>query len=506
MRKVLWMLLVLAGVSGVVGCKKDNPKVEPEPVPETVDVSDERYLRDSTVYYMKLLSLWQEYLVPTNVNDILKEDVLYAISKKYKTADEVLDYMTSLTPIDPTTNKPIDRYSFLDREGSVSDEIQNAIATSYGMYVFYLQTEEAFNDNKNAYLYVKMVDVNSPAYAAGIRRGDRIMSINGKTTYDYNTQNAENFKSINAALSSPSMTVKWRTPTSVDTEKLITSSQYSFDPILSHKVIDAGGKKVGYLAFSSFVNIENKGVKTKMFSDFESIFSGFESSGVDQLIIDLRYNGGGAVNTAEYLADKIVPASADKKQMFYYKVNNVMDKDWGLTKEGEDFAPVLFNKKGSLNVTKVYFLVTKSTASASELLINVLKPYMNVQVIGSEKTYGKPVGFFGFPTGKGKAMAEIYVTSFQMFNSAKSGDYFGGLALDKTTREDFLKDFGDPSEGFLAEAIYHIKNNSYSTATKTAIASKDKLRVDKSSNIKNINFRASDLGMFKFERENLKFK
>lgn len=486
-------------------CSKNQP-IDPIQPPVVVGSTDEDYLKDSVVYYTKLLSLWQDYIVPRNVNDILDSTRLREISKPYKTAEDVLNYLTSLTPIDPATNSPIDRYSFLDRAGAVSNEIQNSLATDYGMSLFFLQTEEAYKDNDNAYLYVKMVDVNSPAYVAGIRRGDRIMSINGKTNFDWNTQNAQNFQGLYQALASSSMTVKWRTPASVDTERSIVSSSYNFNPILSDKVFVVGDKKVGYLAFSSFVNVMNGGSRTQAYNNFERIFNSFESEGVNALVIDLRYNGGGSVLTAEYMADRLVPKSADKQLMYSYNINKVMDEDWGWKEDGESFAPVYFNKKGNLEVPTIYFLVTESTASASELLINTLSPYMNVQIVGTKNTYGKPVGFFGIDMGRGRATAEIYVTSFQMYNANGFGDYFSGLAPNKIAREDYLKDFGNPEEGLIAEALYHAVNGTYPTANSRTLASKDRNRINNTKALKTVTTRVSDLGMFKFKGEKLNLK
>lgn len=503
MKKILLPILLIVALS--YACSKNDPFTPVDP-PKAEVSSDEDYLKDSVVYYTKLLSLWQDYIVPRNVNDILDSTKLREISKPYKTAEDVLEYLVSLTPIDPNTNQPIDRYSFLDRDGAVSNEIQNAMATDFGMSLLYLQTEEAYKDNDNAYLYVKMVDVNSPAYVAGIRRGDRILSINGKSNYDWNTQNAQNFQGLYQALSSSSLTLKWRTPNSVDQEKTIVSSMYSFNPILSNKVFDVNGTKVGYLAFSSFVNVYNGGSRTQAYTNFENIFNQFETEQINALIVDLRYNGGGAVLTAEYMADRIVSKNANNKLMYDYKVNSVLDEDWGWTEDGESFAPVYYNKKGNLDIPTVYFLVTQSTASASELLINSLAPYMNVQIIGPEKTYGKPVGFFGLDMGRGRATGEIYVTSFQMFNANNFGDYFAGLAPNKIAREDYLKDFGDPEEGLIAEALYHVQHGAYSTPQNRAIASKDRLRIDNTKSIKNVSKRVSDLGMFKFKGENLRLK
>jgi carboxyl-terminal processing protease len=508
MKRLIFHLSLLVSIS-IYSCEKTStptPEPEPEPVVPSNDwdSSAEAYLKDSTLYITKLLSLWQNNIVPANINDLLDSVKVRNITKNYDKAEDVLNYLIGLTPKD-VSGKPIDRFSFLDRQGVVSEEIQNARSTSYGMYVMYLQTAESARDNNNAHLYLRMVDLNSNAYLAGLRRGDRILSINGNTKYDWNTQQTQNFRGINDALNSESMTVKWRTPTGQEFEKTLNSVQYSIDPILSSWVKDIDNNKVGYFAFSSFVSIlNNKNEPTALHTSFNNLFSSFESQGVKNLIIDLRYNGGGSTATAEYLANRIAPATATDKRMYYYKLNSFLMEDEDFK---SSFSPVNFKKIGNLALTKVYFLVTSSSASASELLINSLKPYMNVQVIGSENTYGKPVGFWGYPIGKKEAAADLYATSFQMYNADNFGDYFSGLAPNKLTREDFLKDFGDIEEGFIAEAIYHIKNGSYSAGTRSAIAPSDLQRVNNTHLLKSINSnRASDLGMFKFKSETLKLK
>ena len=491
----LFIILALAS------CKKKDGPGDVDPVKNTWDYSSEAYLKDSTLYLTKLLSLWQDRIIPSNINDIVDSVKVRNITKEYKTAEDVLDYLTSLTPKDQL-GRPYDRFSFLDRESVVSEEIQNAQSTSYGMYVLYLQTQESAADNGNALLYVRMVDLNSPAYIAGIRRGDRILSINGNTRYDYNTQKAQNFKGINDALNSKTMTIKWRKPNGEEVEKNISQSKYSINPILTSWTKDFDGKKVGYFAFSSFVSIvNNQNAPTSLYNSFQNLFTTFENQGITDLIVDLRYNGGGSTLTAEYLANKIVPSSAHEKRMYYFELNPFVKQELG-----SEFQPVQFNKLGNLQLTKVYFLVTSSSASASELLINALKPYMDVQVIGSENTYGKPVGFWGIPIGKKGNRADIYVTSFQMFNANNFGDYFNGLVPNKLAYEDFLKDFGDVNEGFIAEALYHIKNGSYTPSNRSAIASKDAMHVRSTKNVKTINTRLSDLGMFKFEGEKLFLK
>ena len=500
MKRIIYIIPIL--ILGIFGCKKkDAPFETDQEILSSWNYSSESYLKDSTLYFTKLLSLWQNNIVPSQVNDILDSIKVRRITKDYDKAENVLEYLINMTPKDPETGDPYDRFSFLDRQGVVNEEIQNARSTSYGIYVIYLQTAEAKRDNDNAHLYVRMLDLNSPAYIAGLRRGDRILSINGDTKYDYNTQKAQNFRGINDALNSASMDIKWQKPNGETFEKTIIQTQYTINPILSNWIKEIGGKKVGYFAFSSFISIVSQNQLNSLYNNLQSMFNSFETQGVKHLIVDLRYNGGGSTFTAEYLANKLAPRTANGKRMYYYKLNDVVKEELG-----SDFEPVDFSKNGNLELTKVYFLVTSSTASASELLINSLKPYMDVQIIGSEKTYGKPVGFWGIPIGQKSNKADIYVTSFQMFNAANFGDYFGGLAPNKITREDFLKDFGDVEEGFIAEALYNIQNGSYTSATQSALSPSNSQRVNNTYNIKTINTRASDIGMFKFRNKSLNWK
>ncbi|EFK59274.1 S41 family peptidase [Sphingobacterium spiritivorum] len=498
MKRLFPVLLILLLFTSVYSCKKsDNP--------DNKNDTEEDMIKDSVFYYTKVLSLWEGSMPPGNVNTLDDKGVVRSYTKKYATGEEVLKYMMSLTPV--VNGSPVDRYSFIDRQGTISGEIEEGVSTSYGMYVFYLQTSSS---GDNADLYVRMVDKNSPAYQAGIRRGDRILSINGQTNIDYKTQQAQSFKLINDALNSKSMTIKFVSQTSVTTEKQIVSSLYNFDPILASKVIEQNGKKIGYLAFSSFVAIYNNRIPTAMLSSFENIFSQFEGQNISELIVDLRYNGGGSVETAEYLANRIVPASATGKRMYSYKLNRNLQA-WGWAKEGGEFGPVNYAKKGTLNLNKVYFLVTESTASASELLINSLKPYFkdNQKMIGTygadsrgnrvvENTYGKPVGFFR--TSIPNTDVDLYATSFQTINADNYGDYFAGLTPDGSTYEDYFKDFGDPQEGMIAEALYYSLNGSWlSSTSKTALASVNKLRNEKYISRHRIDTRAHANGMYKFQ-------
>ncbi len=521
-RRWSWIGIFLL-IASFTACKKDvktpdnnDGEIKPPQTDKTYETDAfENLVKDSVFYYTKLFSLWQDDLPPKNINDMLKENYIRQNYTRYfQRGENVLDWMVSI-PKDANGNT-IDRFSFLDREGVVSDEIQNAVATSFGMYVFYLQTEYSGN---NAHLYIRMVDKNSSAYLAGIERGDRIISINGNEAIDYNSQRTKDFEEIEDYLGAGSLTVKFMKPSGTIIEKQLTSSQYDFDPVIDIKVIDQDSKKIGYLAFSSFVSIKNtQGHYTPMYYSFENIFNDFQSQGIDELIVDLRYNGGGSTLTAEYLVDRIVPTSANGKLMYRYEINSFL-KSLGWDTDEEGFAPVYIFKRGALDLPKVYFLVTNGSASASELLINSLKPYMQVYMIGTyavddngnpiaENTYGKPVGFFEW-----KIMNDdigLYATSFKMYNANNEGDYFKGLIPNAHAWEfesgKFLA-FGDPNEAMLATALSHIKNGSFSSPrSRMSIASGEKQFTSRPKVKGSIQQKPWRNNMFKFNEGNVKLR
>jgi C-terminal processing protease CtpA/Prc len=121
---------------------------------------------------------------------------------------------------------------------------------------------------------------------------------------------------------------------------------------------------------------------------------------------------------------------------------------------------VNYEKAGNLNLSRVFFIVSGSTASASELLINNLKPYMDVKIIG-DTTYGKPVGFFPIEIASKYA---IYPISFRTINSAGNADYYNGFAPDNLAPDGVNKDWGDVTEPSLAAVLNYINTGSFKLA------------------------------------------
>lgn len=258
--------------------------------------------------------------------------------------------------------------------------------------------------------------------------------------------------------------------------------------VLTSKVINNGNTLLAYLALGSFPSLNSSKAA------LDQAFAEFAVSNPEVIIIDLRSNGGGYLETAEYVADLIVPSSLNGKVMYSEVFNPAMQNgivpilkhqpyldangktavyngrsatmaDVDYTIAGNTYK---FNKKGNLqSIQSVYFIVSGNTASASEMLISALKPYFDVKLIG-EKTYGKPVGFFGINIDQ----YSLYLSSFLIKNANGWSDYFTGMQPDVMIKGIDNPVLGDPDELCLNAALSLVNGTRTLTASKLATTSK----------------------------------
>ena len=431
-------------------------------------------MRDSVYLYASEDYLWNTSLpsyTAFNPRSFTASDDLTTLTKEVNALSQ---YATN-----PATNLPYEyyapnpgeaKYSFIDN-GSVSSQL-NGIKGGFGFAPLYSKVTD---------LRIKYVYPGSPAALAGIKRGYQITSINGNNnlSYDapgYGTGTSTNLNFvINAYSNSSTISMTLLRPNGTTlTVTNISTANYSVNPVLKDTVYNMGnGHIVGYLVFNSFTSSANANPV------LDAAFNYFTTQGVTDLVIDLRYNGGGYVSTAEYIDNYIVPASKSGTLMYNTIYNSTLanGKEVLLKYQTRAGSPnynyaqfdysvagnaVKFAKKGSLNVSQVFFIVTGSTASASELTINNLRPEMSVQLIG-QNTYGKPVGFFDIDINK----YQMYIPEFSTLNSAGQGDYYSGMTPGSSTYpgiadfDDVTKDFGDPTEGLLAHALHYVKLGTY---------------------------------------------
>ncbi|MEJ7737302.1 MAG: S41 family peptidase [Chitinophagaceae bacterium] len=405
-------------------------------------------LKDSVFLYSKEVYLWTE-VIP----DYQKFNPRgYSGSTDLEAAENVMDGIRAL--------QPLDRFSFVTTEEEAAG-IQTGEDKDYGFFIKAAATDLVPPlEPDSTYWFVSYVYKSSPAGNAGVQRGWKISKINGTSiTYSNSSITLLNqvfFGTMNNAL------IQFTKSDGVDVSVNLTKGSFVANSVLHRSILTSGSTKVGYLVFNAFFGQPSR-------IELGEAFTYFQSQGINELVVDLRYNGGGSVQTQDTLANLIAPQSANGKIMYKTIYNKTLqqNKHQLIRKKlgyGSGFEEAnnteVFKKAGNLNLSRAFFIVTGSSASASELLINNLKPYMNVKLIG-DTTYGKPVGFFGIPIYKYVA----YPISFKTVNSAGNADYYTGFVPDALVPDGVNKAWGDPSEPCLASAIKYILTGSFRLAS-----------------------------------------
>lgn len=417
-KRLLMASLVSLGL--LQACKKNDVTNSLNPAPTPGTTTTVSSLKDSTVFYSKDLYLWYNQ-IPSSFNP-----------QTYSDPNAIMEALRQYST-EPGFSAPVDKWSFAMKQ-TEWDNVSSGISGDFGMNVFFF---------KEGDLRVKSVERSSPAGIVGIRRGWKITKINGSTSVS--TSNADFIS--NAIWNSASGNFTFQKPDGSTVDLNLKAASYQEHPVYLDTVYSLNAKKVGYFSFNSFL-----GDTTELYNEFARVFDRFAAAGINDLIVDLRYNGGGYVTVQQKLANWLAPSSANGQLMMKEQFND---------KYTEFNTTDNFHKLGSLNLSRIYFIVSHSTASASELLINNLKPFMDVQLVGPSKTYGKPVGFFPVPVGDWY----IFPVSFRSTNKNEQGNYFNGMDLNSQVADGLDKDWGDITESCLQSALANITTGVYKAAS-----------------------------------------
>ena len=231
------------------------------------------------------------------------------------------------------------------------------------------------------------------------------------------------------------------------------------NPILKDTIIKWGGKKVGYIAYIQFLSSFDDSLR--------NVFGRFKTNGVNELVVDLRYNGGGYVSSSDLMSNLIVKdISARAGTVMNKKVYNAtyteeLNKSSGSSAFNTNFK-FENNNLGTLN--RVFFLISNSSASASELVINNLKPFMDVILVG-EHTYGKNVGSFTLTDSKNRWNYGLQPITFKIANAKDESNYGtkDGFLPNIAITDNVLpfKQLGDPYETVLNKALLFISPTAF---------------------------------------------
>ena len=288
-------------------------------------------------------------------------------------------------------------------------------------------------------LRVLQVFPDSPASEAGLARGDRIIEINGQRVADL-VRSGLIGGAFGANEPGVSATLVVQTRAGEQLRPTLTKRVVTIPTVSLTRTFQVDGRTVGYLFFRNFVN--------PSYEALDEAFAALREAGATELIVDLRYNGGGLVDVAVHLGS-LVGGRVTQGRVFATFQHN--DKNTALNEDlrFEDAPPQ------TLDLSRLFVITTRSSASASELVINSLRPHLPVVVIG-DTTYGKPVGQYGF-TFCDKVVAPV---AFALVNSEGSGDFFGGIEPDCRAADDPEHDLGDAGEESLAEALHFVRTGS----------------------------------------------
>ena len=369
----------------------------------------------------------------------------------------------------------LDRFSRINsRGGDVAANLQNTVSKDVGLYVTRLS-------NRN--LGVLFIKPNSPADKAGLRRGIQITKIDDVLATNVTTFDRSLPHTIVYTGSEGEKTVS------------LTPTSYQEGTIFKQTVVERGGKKVGYLAYSGFIG----NVKSSI-PEYDFVKNGLKplfEKGIDELVVDLRYNGGGYVKFCQIFASILMPAGSNQK-VFIRKVYNSNLVSFNSTTNFEADIPFNFGLK------RIFFITSRRyTASASDMLVTSLMPHMDVKIVGipysnsgGNHTYGKFVGgpmlyesqtfYDAYPKDilKKADLAFFPMTSrfanADGFPSTNASEHKDGIKANVASNDDVSKDFGDPAEACFKECLYFIQNSKWTdgSAGRTEILPTEDINVN----------------------------
>lgn len=440
------MLLVF----GISACKKRDILPEDRPISPSTGTVAELTL-DSIYLYSLQTYLWNEalpsysefnprkYIGAGNDFGNFKQE-LFDISQMKKNPVTGTAYEQPLFAAVP-------KYSFI-QEGNTYGSVVAAIALgAKGNDLGFEAT------SMGGSVYISAVNPGSAADLAGLLRGFRLTEVNGQQASPAMAEQA---------LKESQVSIAYERPDGSKGAAIVVRGAYKSHGLLKSQVLNKEGRKFAYLSLAKFERLDD--VK----SELDQAFLKFSAEQPTDMIVDLRYNGGGYVETAEYLANLMAPSSLNGKVMYAKHFNTLLQQGKGTilkrqlyfdehgnpayikgrraTMADVDFSITgntsNFSKQGGMESLKnIYFIVSNRTASASELLINSFKPYVNLKLVGS-RTYGKPVGFFGININR----YTLYLSNFLIRNAANEGEYYTGFLPDLVAADDVGHDFGDPEE------------------------------------------------------------
>ncbi len=454
MKKYIAYLLVLGLFVSFVGCSSDEPDTPPVVPGITLNnpVNDFVWRGLNSEYY------WQNKV--TNLSDTKNndQDTYYTYLNTYSTPNDLFNSLIYQPG-------EVDRFSWFIEDYAEQEASFRGVSDSFG---FEFDLSLLCEGCEEVIGFIYNVTPDSPASEAGLKRGDIFSSFNGITL------TTNNYQVVNKYFTDDNISfglAQLEDGKIVDSneEVSLTIREVIANPIFYSNVITNGqGTKIGYLAYDGF--------KYPFHQQLNDVFDTFKSQGIQELILDLRNNGGGAVLTSAYLASMIYAGAAagdvfatlehnskNENENSYYPF---FDEGYIYDIDGNDTGKIALNRLSSLS--RLFVITSEHTASASEMIINGLSPFINVIKVGTT-TYGKNVGsytvydspdFSPNNVNQSHTMAMQPIT-FQIFNKSGESDYTKGFTPDYEIIDyiNIMKPLGDEEEPLLNACLDIIAGN-----------------------------------------------
>ncbi len=339
----------------------------------------------------------------------------------------VLEVTTQLGPQD-TDGDPIDLFSSVGSLQADSDFFSAGEFEGFGF-------SWRFADEAQSDFRITRTFPDSPADLGGLARGHQVLTLNARSIA--NIVANEGISAFFGANDTVDFEIQPLVGNSFTAN--ISKDVVTIDPVPQWRIIDAGnGRNVGYLELTTFISTAN--------SALDAVFAAFLSAGVTEVIIDLRYNGGGLVSTAELLGDYLGGFGADGLIF--------SSTEFNADRASSNDSTRLFGRLGnSINLSQLIVIATRGTASASELVTNGMIPHVNVAIVG-DRTFGKPVGQIGLEFCE----KILRPTSFKLTNADGNGEYFGGLPVDCAAADDLNIAVGDDLDPNMIAAMAYLNS------------------------------------------------
>jgi len=454
MKKYIVLAVLFLGLFVQNSCSDDA--IDPEPI-VSVDINNE--INDFVWKGLNSEYYWQNNVPDLDNSKDNDKNSYFTYLNGYSDPEELFKSLLYKKGIE-------DRFSWFIDDYDVHNASFRGVSDSFG---FDFGLAKTCTDCNEVIGYITYVVPNSPASDAGLKRGDIFYIFNGTelTATNYTVVNAfftDTHISMEFATLENGVIVPKNKEVSLDIREVVENPVHYSDIIT-----DEQGTKIGYLVYNRF--------RYTFHEELNSIFEEFKSQNIQELILDFRYNGGGTGITAAYLASMIY-GRANTNSVFAKLVYNSKNSNENSTYPFFDTA-YIYNKDGDYtgqdliisklsSLSKLYVITTDQTASASELIINGLSPYMQVITIGTT-TYGKNVGshtVYDSPDFSSKninpnhknAMQPI---TFKVFNKLDQSDYTQGFPPDHEVIEyaSQIKPFGDLNEPLLMATLNIISGN-----------------------------------------------